>query len=65
MHSKMDVRNNIKSAMTPQRALREGIIKRSEELSNREVLGIIDQVIIGQSQWIGGETIALSLYSCL
>eukprot|EP00826_Nyctotherus_ovalis_P047533 TRINITY_DN5476_c0_g2_i10.p1 TRINITY_DN5476_c0_g2~~TRINITY_DN5476_c0_g2_i10.p1 ORF type:complete len:369 (-),score=113.98 TRINITY_DN5476_c0_g2_i10:578-1684(-) len=65
MHPKMDVRKNARLAMTPKRALKEGIIKPAKDLTLADTLGIMDELLCKFVQWMHGGAVAQTVYSCL
>lgn len=65
MHPKMDIRKNARNAMTPKRALKEGIIKPAKDLTLADTLGIMDELLCKLVQWMHGGAVAQTVYSCL
>jgi hypothetical protein len=65
MDPKMDIRKDARSAMTPKRALKEGIMKEAKDLTLADVLGILDEMMCKFVQWMHGAAVAQTVYSCL
>ena len=65
MDQKMDIRKQARAAITPKRALKEGIIKECGNLTLADVLGIIDEITHKFVQWMDGGAVAQTIYNCL
>lgn len=62
-HKKMDFHANYREAQTFKKLIREGKIKKMEELTNEEVLLLIDSIFIREVMWLYGAPVYQTIFS--